>query len=292
MTIPEQVNLLKSRNLIIKDREIIYSVLTNVSYFRFSAYFHPFVVKNDPGQKFMIGTEFEDILGNYSFDRKLRLLVFDAIERIEIAFRTRLTVSLVEKYGPGWYHNANLFKDSDCFFKTIENFKKEYGSSNEVFIKHFKEKYSDSEFPPSWIALEIFSFGRLSRHFSNLKNNADKQLLADYFELRYPVLQSWLHSLSYVRNICAHHSRLWNRSLGIRPVFPSSKNFYWLRNRDIHNNRSYYLLCILQYILNEVHTRNTFKSKLQSLLSDYPGIDKTVMGFPKNWEKEPLWEIW
>ncbi len=289
LTIEEQIALLKSRNLVIENDAETHISLSNISYYRLSSYLYPYRNHEDVAQSFIFGTNFEDIIKIYSFDRKLRLLIFDSIERIEIAFRTQLTLKCSFSLGVNWYMDRNLFIDKEKFDKISSGLMKEYSNSKEVFIEHFKKKYDDTEYPPSWIGLEIFTFGQLSAHFTNLNSKSEKQKVAEYFNLPLPVFESWFHSIVYVRNICAHHSRLWNRSLGVRPNFPHPKNFNWLQFQDIHNNRIYYFLCTLQFLLDTVHPKNTFREKLKALLEHYLLIDITKMGFPKNWLEEKFW---
>lgn len=291
LSVENQKDLLLARRLIVDDADLLYETLNSISYYRLSAYIYPFRINGDPDQNLLPATTFDTVFKLYSFDRKLRLLIFDAIERIEIAFRARLTLALSKEKGNNWYHDENHFEDMDKFYKSISIFRNEYKKSKEVFIKHFQEKYNESQFPPSWIALEICSLGQISSLFTNLKNKNDKQKVADFFELKYPVLESWLHSISYIRNICAHHSRIWNRSLGIRPVFPAKKHFNWLKNKNVYNNRIYYFLVVLKYLLNIVHPKNSFGNKLLALLNEYKSLDLSPMNFPENWTEEKLWKI-
>jgi abortive infection bacteriophage resistance protein len=290
LTIDEQIDLLIKRDLVIEDVDEARLVLANISYYRFSSYLYPYRIPNDENQKFYPNTKFNDALKIYSFDRKLRLLLFDAIERVEIAFRTQFILQMSHKYGPYWYIDKNLFHDKKVFDNIIESFKNEYGISNELFIEHYKNKYSEPAFPPSWISIEIFTFGQLSRHFKNLKFPSDKKMIARYFKLNYPVFESWLHSISYIRNICAHHSRLWNRSLRVRPLLPTSDSYQIFRDSGFNNTKVYAVISILKYLLDVVHPANSFKQKLKNLIDKYPIVKISKMGFTDNWDRLKLWK--
>lgn len=287
LSIEEQIALLRSRNLLIENDDEANIALSNISYYRLSSYLYPYRNFNDDTQSFYPGTNFNNILKIYSFDRKLRLLIFDSIERIEIGFRTQFIHQMALKYGAFWYNDVSLFSNKHQFSNIIDYFQKEYKISHEVFIEHYKSKYNEPEYPPAWMSIEIFTFGHLSRHYSNLNYFADKKMIARYFCISHAVFESWLHSISYVRNICAHHSRLWNRTLRVKPVFPKSNEI--LDMTKISNDKLYSIICIIMFLLSVVHPKNTFHKKLLTLLDDYPMINLAKMGFPKGWQDESLW---
>jgi abortive infection bacteriophage resistance protein len=290
LIVKSQLELLKSRNLIFDNEKEAENVLSNISYYHLSSYLYPFRIPGDKNQSFYPNTNFSNILKIYSFDRKLRLLLFDAIERIEIAFKTQFILQMSLKYDPFWYINPDLFYDIDHFNNIIESFKREYNISNEVFIEHFKQKYSEPEYPPAWMSIEIFTFGQVSRHFSNMKKFADKKKIAEHFGIESRVLESWLHSISYLRNICAHHARLWNRTLRVKPQFPNSKNYNSKFFLNYGNDKIFSLIIIMKYLLDIVHSKNSFKEKIQNLLMEYPSINKNKMGFPQDWDNNDIWK--
>ena len=117
----------------------------------------------------------------------------------------------------------------------------------------------------------------------------DKRKIAQFFDLSDAVFESWLYSLVYVRNICAHYARLWNRKMRISPMYLETNKNQWLSNRQIPNNRIYFVLSIIIYLLNIINPNHSFKEKLDALFSKYPNIDRVAMGFPVSWQKEPLW---
>jgi len=117
-----------------------------------------------------------------------------------------------------------------------------------------------------------------------------KKNIAATLGLSDTVFASWLHSIVSIRNVCAHHERLWNRKLRIQPLFPRKTKHTWLTDKNIPNNRIYYVLSMMIYFLNTVNPSHTFKQKLENLFKKYPNVDKKAMGFPKDWQTEPLWK--
>jgi len=290
LTIAQQIQTLKERGLIIEDEDRAFRYLSFISLYRLRAYTYPFQDNSNPEHPFRKETTFDDILNTYLFDRKFRLLVFDAIERIEIALRTQIIYQYSIKYGGNWYENENLYRKPHFFQKDISLIDKELIRSNEVFIKHYKTKYSTPKRPPAWMTIETLSLGLLSKIYENLKISPEKKSIARNFNLSHPfVLESWMHSLSVIRNICAHHGRLWNRELPASMKLPKKTYDVWLKNTKFPQGKLYLSLSSILYLLNTIIPRNHFKIKLKMLISQYPDIPLRQMGFPDNWEKEQLW---
>lgn len=308
-TYEKQVELLLSRGLIVTDRKRTERHLANISYYRLSAYMLPYKKKEDGIiiDAFKEGTTWDDIYDLYVFDRKLRLLVFDAIERLEVAIRTQIIYQLSHKYGSHWQDNAHIFNPSRevtlrdgrtitiDVYREIQSHIKEQLHSNraEVFIQHYHNKYGTPENPPSWMSVEIMYFNHLSKICTGLKNRADINGIASYFALPPKTFCSWLHTMNYVRNICAHHSRLWNRDLNIVPEKLSfSKRLVWISNPDTaKRSKTYYFFCMINYMLQVANPTSQFKSKLKELLEEYKNvISLDSMGFPQGWKEEKMWE--
>jgi len=304
LTFSEQLELIKSRGLIVKDEEKAKSLFSQISYFRLSAFFLPYQLEKD---KFNTDVDFDQIVHTYSFDRELRLLVFDCIERIEIAIRTQMIYLMSRKYNNShWQDDISLFKEpyQNQLGYTFDPYnelqkliiKATRAKHPEVFIKHYVKEYSAPKNPPSWMCFELLTIGQLSRVYNGLKENKDKQLIANFFGLSHKVFTSWLHSLTYVRNICAHHSRLWNRDLAIEPMVLKKPKLAWVDKRFEINQRTFYFLCSLQYLLKSANPNNRFKQKLLELFLKYPTIPIQFMGIPSKdgillkWENEPLWK--
>ena len=309
LTYEQQLTLLKNRGLIIDDEDRAERLLSHISYYRLSAYMLPFKILDNGNflDQFKEGTCWDDVYNLYLFDRKLRLLVFDAIERIEVSIRTQITYQLSHKYGSHWQTDASIFKIINRKNKlnnsiTIDVHKdlsqhiNEQLSNNqtETFIKHYVTTYDTPPIPPSWMCTEIMYFNQLSRICTCLKNRKDLVDLANVYSLPPEHFCSWLHTINYVRNLCAHHSRLWNRDLNIVPQKLSfSKKLQWISNaNNIQSKKLYYFLCIINYILQTVSPTSSFKQRLFNLLEEYKDVvELRYMGFPIDWEKESLWKI-
>lgn len=301
----KQIDLLKSRGLLIPDDSIAIQFLKEISYYRLSAYGLPYQKTKDT---FNIGTTFNDLISLYLFDRELRLLMFNTIERVEIAIRAQIIYQLSFKYGSHWQDNPAIFNPPFTHtngkvlyvYSDTQSIIYEHCTAKhpEVFIKHYKNTYTNPASPPSWMAIELLTIGQLSRLYKALQNNIDKKEIADYFGLHQTVFISWLHSLTYARNICAHHSRLWNREFAIKPeILLKPKRPWTTINFTGNNQRCFYFLCTLKYMLGVGQNGNEFSLNLTQLIAKYPSVPIRFLGIPSttggkiiDWESEPLWK--
>jgi abortive infection bacteriophage resistance protein len=290
LSFDNQISLLKKRGLNISDEMFAMLVLQNVSYYRLSAYMFPFQQKESSEHKYKPDVSFEEIASLYFFDRELRLLVFDAIERIEIAFRTQLVYRFSEKHGWNWYEERGLYNDSVIFEKTIRKLDEEIKRSGELFIKHYRSKYGEPGNPPACMTIEITTAGLLAQMYRGIKMCDAKKEVAEYFGLHPYILESWIQSMSYVRNICAHHSRLWNRVLTIKPTLPKTTSYIWINEKPLNDTKLYPLLCALVYLIKVINPNSHFTNKFHKLLEKYPSTKLNYMGFPPGWKKEKIWE--
>lgn len=310
LTIDQQIDLLGNRGLSIPDRNRAARHLANISYYRLSAYMLPYRVTDASGKRldqFAQGTSWDDVYSLYKFDRKLRLLVFDAIERIEIALRTQMIYQLSHKYGSHWQNMRSIFKPPiynqkkgrpyDVYQDIQKHINDELQKNKKVnFIEHYLNTYDNPPTPPSWMSIELLYFSELSKICQNLNLRKDRTDLANAFGIKDDsVFSSWLHTLNYIRNICAHHSRLWNISLDITPTkyFNKDKSKIWLSDTEVkavQSSKLYYTLCIILYFLQTVNPKTKFRKHFKDLLRDYPNVRVANMGFPADWEVHPLWK--
>lgn len=284
----EQLELLETRGLKILNHKKAEHLLKNISYYRLSGYWYP-LLENKSEHKFKPEATFETAFNIYKFDRELRLLVLGELEKIEISVRANMIYNISQEHGPFWFLNKEIFNSEGGLQKSLESIKKEYSGSDEEFIKAFGSKYSDV-YPPSWMILEITSFGTLSILFSNLRPGKTKREISNEYGISNKVFSSWLHSIVYLRNVCAHHARFWNRVMSVSPKMPKSTNLTWLHNQNIPTNKSYYVLSMILYLSQTINPNNTIGQRFALLLKKYPNIDPVAMGFPMDWENEPLWK--
>jgi len=290
VSIANQITKLQQRGLKICDEHKAAHYLSNISYYRLRAYTYPFQDNSDSGHPFVKEINFEDIIDLYVFDRRLRLLVFNAIEKIEIALRTKIINEFSLQHGSHWHENVNMYRNNYFFNKNINALYEEVDRSAETFIEHYKFAYSSPKYPPAWMSLEVISMGLLSKIYSNLKKSNAKKKVAKEFGLPNPlILESWMHAFAGLRNICAHHSRLWNRRFTIVPKIPYNTVNAFIQNTDIYDNKLYAQLCCINYITRIISPDSSFVSDLQQLLSTCSIVDCKEMGFPNDWKSEPIW---
>ena len=170
LTIDQHIQQLQQRGLVIEDKNEAIQWLKNVSYYRLAGYW--WSMQSDKVlHTFKQNSQFKDVISLYNFDRDLRILLFDVIEKIEISLRTKLIYHLSHEFGAWWFQNVNLFSDTQAFVKTLSSIQQELERSKDTFIKEHNKKYKDDlRFPPAWKTLELTSFGSLSKLYGNLKN--------------------------------------------------------------------------------------------------------------------------
>ena len=285
----EIISLLKGRGLDIGDSGRAEHYIRNIGYYRLSAYLYPLLQMPKEAHRYKAGSTFQDALSLYRFDKKLRLFLFNEIEKVEIALRSALANIVAEETGNiFWITDVAMFANADKFNRTMALVNKELKSSKEEFILHFKEKYSDV-WPPAWILVEILPLGVVTRIYENLADNALRKKVAARFLLTVPVFSSWLTVITLTRNSCCHHSRIWNKSNAISPLISKKIKEKWV-NAEVSSKRIFYNICIIKWFIDIVSPHNDMKGHLQQLLTDFPMIDTKAMGFPTNWQEEPLWK--
>lgn len=285
----EIISLMKNRGLDVGDFQRAEHYIRNIGYYRLSAYLYPLLQIPKDTHCYKAGSTFQDALNLYRFDKKLRLFLFNEIEKVEIALRSTLANTVVEKTGNiFWMTDAALFANTDKFNRTMALIDKELKSSKEEFILHFKEKYIDT-YPPAWILVEILPLGVITRIYENLADNALRKKVAARFSLTVPVFSSWMTVITLTRNSCCHHSRVWNKSNAIPPLIAKKLKGKWLVSK-VSPKRIFYNICIIKWFIDIVSPHNDMKGHLLRLLADFPTIDTQAMGFPKNWHEEPLWK--
>lgn len=286
-----QIAKLSGRGLVINDVSFAEKKLSNISYYRLRAYTYPFQNNNNPKHPFIKTISLEGIINFYEFDRDLRLLVFDAIERIEIALRTRIVYHFAMKHGSHWYENKSLYRNTNYFTNDITTLDKEIDRSDEKFIKHYKKKYASPLRPTAWMSLEVATLTTLSKLFQNLSRSPEKKMVAKSFGIDFLILENWMHVLSNVRNICAHHSRLYNRTLSQSLVLPAyTFHNKWITNTTIDNSKMYAVICTVIYLLDRINNSHDLRIRIHELFSRYPIVNPALLNFPTNWKDEPLWK--
>lgn len=272
-----------------KDEHKVENYLMNIGYHRLSAYIHPFYKSPKRDLVLKEGTTFEQVLTLYRFDKKLRILLFNEIEKIEVAIRSVLAnVGCQELNEKFWITKPEYFANQEKFNQTLTIIEKELSSSKEDYIEAFRQNFIE-DYPPAWMITEVLSFGNLNYIYSNIASNQLMKRIAGYFGLKPQVFISWLTVLANLRNMCCHHARVWNRDFMLTPAEPKKTKNAWIDTSKADKKRIYYRLCIIRYFLSSVSPNNNFNEKLSELLSDFPTVDIAAMGFTLDWENEKLW---
>ncbi len=294
-TYDQQAHLLISRGMA-GDHALIVSRLQAVSYYRLSGYWFPFRDIDPANPKvrldtFRPGTSLDHIWMRYIFDRRLRLLVMDALERIEIHVRSQLAYLHAHQYDAFAYASNPATLPGLKWPEWVEflnKLKVETSRSKETFVDHFRKKYGDAHTClPVWMACEIMTFGSVLT-FHRGCDPKIRSLIAAPFGVHDTVFDSWLLALNTVRNICAHHGRLWNREFGTRPKIPA-KATAWHAPVAVGNDRIFGTLTILKYSLDRIAPQSLWPDRMRALLAEFPHVPLVSMGFPANWETCPIW---
>lgn len=294
-SIAEQIKKLQGRGMEISEKAPAEHYLTHISYYRMTAYWLPFEADHETHQ-FKPGTTFEKVLNLYIFDRELRLLLMDAIERIEISVRTKWMNVLVEAHGPHAHLNPDIFRTKRnreggivwSHENAVSSLEKENARSREVFIRHLRRKYEE-KLPPLWATCELMTFGEFSKWFANTASSATRNQVARFYGLDETILVSFLHHLAVVRNLCAHHGRLWNREFTFTWKLPKKSPVELVSNlHHTETRRLYNSLAMLGFLMDQISPHTDWKIRVLSLIRKH-GIDPSHMGFPSDYETYPLW---
>jgi len=288
LSIDQQIELLKGRKLVIKDNARAKKYLSNIGYFRLTGYmFH----LQDASNNFLEGATFDEVIKLYQFDKKLRAILSEYLERIEVALRAKLTNKYSINHGFFWFTNLELYEDKDIYNSINLEIRDKFEKAQEQFLKSFKNKYPKESMPPSNMALEVLTLGKLCRLYKGLINKDEKLEIAKEFNLPSTILSEWFIYLTNIRNACAHHSRLWNRKFAAdRPTIPSREKYKF--NGDIptdFNTTIYGVIALIDRLLASFNPENTFTKKIEELIEQC-SVNPGFMGFPKNWNTNAVWK--
>ncbi len=291
-TIQEQLELLEEREMQFRDISNAPHFLANISYYRLKGYwwemqedFEDHIFKED--------VFFEDVIDLYNFDRNFRIIVFNAIERIEIALRTKLIYHMSLAYGAEWYLEKEHFQSEyhhDIFVSKITD---DINGSSEEFIKKHYDNHPDEE-PESWKALEIITLNTLSKLFFNIKSQyPEKSKITNEFGLNSSRdLASWFTTITFIRNVIAHHGRLWNRVMINSYRWPNNSRSPLLSYYPNEERRKkiFPILSAIFYMNERISPGNSLKEELFTLIEKHPNTELYKMGFPPKWREEPIWK--
>jgi abortive infection bacteriophage resistance protein len=292
LEIEQQIDLLKVKGLIINDIGTAKYWLSFVSYFRLRNYTHTFKdYDNMPLGNFHPNTTFENIIDLYLFDRDLKLIIFDAIETIEVALRTLISNRMSCRFGSHWYLNPDHFSHPFDFDNFITKVAESHEDPDEPFILAYKTYFDTPPLAPSWMIMETLSFNKIALIFQYLIPREQKLAICDDLQMPESVLSTWMRCFGFIRNRCAHHSRIVYTAIKFAPRFPSRKKHIFLNDiEEIDVNTLYSALCCMQFLIRIINPRSKFKNNLLKLVDESPFINLQRIGFTTNWREEPIWQ--
>ena len=287
--IPDQLALLKQRGMIVNNENAALRQLESISYFRLANYWKVFET-DDVTHRLVPGTQLEDVISLYAFDKELRSIIFTAIQDIEVALRTRIIHFFSLAHGAFWFMDATKFNNYSIYQTCLDNIQVELDRSKEEFLQEHFIKYDTPSMPPVWKTLEVVSFGTLSKLYGNMKDVEVKKMVAKSFGLpQYRYMESWMRSITVLRNCCAHHARTWNRRYPAMPQMPQRLPLNWVDVQYVRPMKLYAQLCTLLYLEQSITPNSQIKEKLLRLIDAYPSVSLKQMGFPRGWRQQPLW---
>lgn len=275
-TYTAQLAKLKERGCVVEDEAACCEVLKAVNYYRLSAYFLPF---KDANGHYKGGTTFRKVYRIYEFDRKLRGILFSAVEEVEIFLRARFAYYHAHKYGATGYLDSGNYSDKHNAEKFNATLQREIENNKKVlFVKHHLEKY-DGVFP-IWAIVELFTFGTLSYFYADMTMQDKKQLAEELYRTTPKNLTSWLRCCTDLRNICAHYGRLYYRIFSAMPA--------GIDLADNAKRRLWGAVLVLKNLYPDSSKWNTeVLLPIQALFDEYAeDIDLYHMAIPADWQEQ------
>ncbi|MCD7098443.1 Abi family protein [Stenotrophomonas sp. MMGLT7] len=310
----EQLALLRMRGLLIEDEKVALTWLQRVGYYRLSAYWYPFrvfrleqdaangAIRTVSTDQFVAGTVFSDAVALYLFDRTLRILLADALERIEVSLRVEVAYRLgsadtfahlhEDNFHPSFRNKRDHRSGQTAFAAWQQRHQGLVQRSKEDFVKHYREKHGPNM--PIWVAIEVWDFGSISQLLAMMKV-ADQMAIASRYGIGdWRILGSWVRALSYLRNLVAHHSRVWNRNMVSEPKLPPSTAIDWCEafaGKPDLLSKPFVYLAIVRHMLQRICSGSQWPDRLAQHLCSFPSqasqrkLSVTGMGAPNGWER-------
>ena len=290
-TFIEQAGIMASRGMDIRDTEDAASWLSDVNYYRASGYWLTF----KHGDTFMPGTSLDDIQSVYGLDSELRLWLWTAISRIEIKARTSFAYHLSMATGSAMaYENPVYFKNRSSHEGAMKAIEKERDRAYDEGVPCVRHNMDTYHMLPLWAVVEITSMGMISRMYGNLSDAARypdgrtvRDAIAGDFDISPVHLQSWLRHLTYVRNLCAHHRRVYNRMMTTLPKLLDNDKTVLNTKHGRSSKRVFTSIVIIMRIFQRTWPGDWpgMARRLAEVIDSHPGVSLLPMGFPGDWKK-------
>lgn len=293
----ELADLLISRGLI-ADRETTIHLLDSIGYYRLTGYLIPFRMPDN--DNYIPGSTLDAIWGIYTFDRHLRLMAMDALARIEIAVR-----ALIVKHYTAWNNDPFAYIQPSNLPKLTPNQHSAllshiadsiHKAKDDADIKHLLHKHGITDYPPVWIMMEHVPMGSVTFFYEGLPDDV-QEAIADLLFVRPSVFIAFLMTLKNARNICAHHSRFWNRHMKARISKRLGSNTRLAqfvecleRQPGFTYTTTFTVLSLCAYCMGIIRPESKWKERCRDLLKTATLFILRGMGAPSDWESLALWK--
>ena len=287
LTYAQQLALLQKRGLTVKSVDDAINFLHHVNYYRFSVYG---ILFQNPRDVFPPSSTFEKIVELYRLDEELRNVLLAMLSPVEVFLRTRVVYELSHQKGAFAHYDPNVFRDQDQHKAWVASLEEEVTRGKETFLEHYRTKYNGFPRLPLWIACETMSLGALSLLYSNLSSSYQSQICS-IFGIRANVFANWMHVITYLRNICAHHSRLWNRELSIRPLIPDKDRRWTALSLD--NRYLFASVAVMEWICRKAELPMCNVEPVYETMRKIAALDARfalMMGVPDGRKIGLIWE--
>lgn len=289
LTIQQQIQTYIDAGMEIKSVDDVEKALKTVGYYRLRGY--SFQLYDNATKKYLPGTKFEEIMQLYNFDQELSIIIFAMLSKIEVALRVRLTEALLIYKDSLVLQDSSIFKDKKTYWQNSSTVASEIARSNDVFIKHNFKRHEGEI--PLWAAVEVMSFGTLSKIVKNLKTgkNSAYSVFAESYKYistkgnlvkpSMQMLSSWIHAVAVLRNMCAHNSRIYNRTIHTTPEIVDIDK---INPTPVHNGL-YQVLLAMKYLRPTNEVWNEFVEQLEQLINkNQEVVSLLAMNFPNDWK--------
>lgn len=287
-TYREQLRILEERGLRIADDEVAIRHLSHLNYYRFKLYGEPYF--DAAGGRYHPEASFDDILKLYRFDQRLRELVLAAIKRVEVSVRSRLAYEIGHRLGPFAHLDTTSYRSAEQSLGLLGALATEFRRSKEDFLRPYRDA-GGLDIVPVWVAVEVASFGVISKMLSAQGSAALRQAVADSYGLDEKVLCAAMHHLNVARNVAAHHGRLWGRRFSIELSIPRKKPAYLAGAFAQGPDRAgvYNTLVMLVHLVRQIDGGSDLPSAIRSHLLQLDPKLWSRAGIPDGWSNHPTW---
>lgn len=296
----ELIAKLRKQGMAIDSRSAL-PYLEQVGGYRMKGYWYQWLDQEE--KVFRHHASFDQVIERYEFDRELRKITSDALERIELMVRAAISNVMSKHEGPHWFTKPELFKPvgrpaAEGDQENRKQVKKPLldrvadeveWMARKPFIEHYRSKYCEPSLPPSWAISECLSFGSWSIAYPTLANSQYRKEICRRFRVEEPdVFRSWIHALSVMRNTVAHHGRLLGTMTSVTPREYRS----WGLEFATDQSRTFFVTAtVINFLCQSIKRGPEWKPELGVLFAKYPGIPiQQGLGFPEGWGNAPGWK--